>query len=344
MRKIRIAQASPTMIHANLYRDTLMLMPDEFELVGFYDPDPESVRKTLKPEVKHVPFYPTLAELLLKAKPDAVMVSTYLNDMPAWMLQVAESGANVWADKPFAVHSTHLLAVAETMKRKNLHFSCGFSWRFNPISQLIKETYDAGLLGKLYSIEIRFLTSSVAKRNPETWYMKREQSGGGILNWLGCHWFDLMRFITSAEVSKVSAIEANVSGLSIDVEDAAAVSLQFDNGMIGSLHAGYFTPGDGEISIGLRGERGWAKWEESENSVTIKSTHPTWESAPLRKFNIATAQIGGYGAEGRALMQAFAAAIRGEGSTGYSVEDAIRSLQIIEGAHNSAQTGRTVVL
>ena len=272
------------------------------------------------------------------------MVSTYLKEMPAWMLQVAEAGVSVWADKPFAVHSSQLLPVAEAVKRNKLHFSCGYSWRFHPISQLIKETYDAGLLGKPYSIEFRFITSSVARRNPNTWYMQREQSGGGILNWLGCHWFDLMRYLTSSEVSKVSAIEANVSGLSIDVEDAAAVSLQFANGMIGSLHAGYFTAGDGEVSFGLRGSEGWVRWEEAEKAVTIKSTHPSWASAPQRKFEIATANVGGYGAEGRALIQAFAAAIRGEGSSGYTVEDAIRSLQIIEAAHESSQTGRTVTL
>lgn len=344
MQKVRFAQAGVSMIHANMYRDTLMLLPDEIELVGFYDPDPDGVRKNLKPEVQNVPFYPTLEALLAEAKPDAVMVSTYLKDMPAWMTQVAEAGVHVWGEKPFALHSSQLAPLAEAVKRNNLHFSCGYSWRFHPISQLIKESYDAGLLGKPYSIEFRFVTSSVARRNPNTWYMKREQSGGGILNWLGCHWFDLMRFLTSSEVTKVSAIEANVSGQPIDVEDAAAVSLQFANGMIGSLHAGYFTAGDGEVSIGLRGAEGWAKWEEADKAVTIKSTHPTWASAPLRKFEIPTASVGGYGAEGRSQIKAFAAAIRGEGKSGYVVEDAIKSLQIIEAAHESARTGRTVEL
>jgi len=344
MRKIRVAQASVSMIHANSYRDTLMLLPDEIELVGFYDPDPESVRKNLKGDAQNVPFYPSLAALLEQAKPDAVMVSTYLKDMPSWMLQVAEAGVHVWADKPFAIHSSELLPVAEAVKRNNLHFSCGYSWRFHPISQLIKESYDAGLLGKPYSIEFRFLTSSVARRNPDTWYMKRAEAGGGILNWLGCHWLDLMRYITSSEVSKVSAIEANVSGQPIDVEDAAAVSLQFTNGMIGSLHTGYFTSGDGEISFGLRGSEGWAKWEEADKAVTIKSTHPDWAGAPKRTFQMPTAEVGGYGAEGLALIRQFAAAIRGEGSSGYTVEDAIRSLQIIEAAHESAATGQTVTL
>jgi predicted dehydrogenase len=344
VRKIRFAQASVSMIHANLYRDTLLLLPDEVELVGFYDPDPDSVRKNIKPDAQHVPFYPSLAELLEQAKPDVVMVSTYLKDMPSWMLQVAEAGVHVWADKPFAVHSSQLRPVAEAIQRNKLHFSCGYSWRFHPISQLIKETYDAGLLGTPYSIEFRFLASSVRRRNPNTWYMQRAAAGGGILNWLGCHWFDLMRYITGAEVSKVSAIEANVSGLPIDVEDAATVSLQFTNGMIGSLHTGYFTPGDSEISFGLRGSDGWAKWEESEKAVTIKSVNPAWASAPQRRFSVPTAEVGGYGAEGRALIKQLAAAIRGEGASGYTVEDAIRSLQIIEAAHESARSGRTVTL
>lgn len=348
MRKLRFAQAGVSMIHANAYRDTLMLLNDEIELVAFYDPNPDAVRSTLKPDAQDIPFYDSLTDLLEQADLDAVMVSTYLRDMPDWMLQVAEAGVNVWADKPFAIHSSKLLPVAEAVERNNLQFSCGYSWRFHPIANEIKSAYDAGLLGKPYSIDIRFITTSVLRRNPDTWYFKQAEAGGGILNWLGCHWFDLMRYLTGSEVTKVSAIEANVSGAPIDVEDAASVSLQFANGMIGTLHTGYYTAGDNEISIGLRGSEGWAKWEQAEGACTIKSSHPAWAGAPLRRFEMSTPQVAGYGAEGRALIKAFAAAIRTPnapaGSSGYKVEDAIKSLQIIEAAHESSQTGRTVTL
>ena len=272
------------------------------------------------------------------------MVSTYLKDMPSWMLQVAEAGVHVWGEKPFAVHSSQLAPVAEAVRRNNLHFSCGYTWRFHPIAQLINRTWAAGLLGKPYSIEFRFLTSSVARRNPQTWYFQREEAGGGILNWLGCHWIDLMRYLSGADVARVAAIEANVGGHDIDVEDAAAVSFGFDNGMIGSLHAGYFTSGDGEISIGLRGSQGWIKWNVDEGACTIKSEHADWSGAPTRRFEMPSAPVGGYGAEGRTSVQAFAAAIRGEGESGYTVEEIIRSLQIIEAAHESAAKGRTVTL
>jgi predicted dehydrogenase len=44
------------------------------------------------------------------------------------------------------------------------------------------------------------------------------------------------------------------------------------------------------------------------------------------------------------LLKAFAAAIRGEGSSGYSIWDAITSLRIIEAAHESARDDRAVYL
>ena len=50
------------------------------------------------------------------------MVSTYLKDMPSWMLQVAEAGVHVWGEKPYAVHSSQLEPVAEAVRRNNLHF------------------------------------------------------------------------------------------------------------------------------------------------------------------------------------------------------------------------------
>lgn len=342
MRKLRFAQAGVSAIHARMYRDTLMLMTDEIELVGLYDPDPDAVRGDLKPSVREVPLYDDLGEMLDRAKPDAVLVSAYCRDMPGWMLQVANAGIHLWAEKPFAVHSTQLAPVKEALRRNELHFSCGYTWRFHPISRLIKQTYDDGLLGKPYSIEFRFLTSSVKRRGPDTWSFKPELSGGGILNWLGCHWFDLMRFLTSSEVTKVASVEANVSGEPVEIEDAAAVSLQFANGMIGSLHAGYFTPGDGETSMGLRGSDGWATWNVEDHRCTIKSTHAAWMTSPVRTFQFPPADIGGYGPEGLLQMRTFAAAIRGEGPSGYTIDDAIRSLQIIEAAHESARSERAV--
>ncbi len=344
MTKLRIAQIGVAAIHAPMYRDSLAYLNDEVEIVGFFDPEPDSeaVRSKIKPDVAHVPFYASVGELLAQSKPDAVMVSGYCRDMPGWLLQAAEAGVHVWVDKSFAVHSDQLLPVKAAIERNNLAFSCGYSWRFDPTSQLIKQTYDAGLLGRGFAVEIRFFSGNLLGRDLSHWRFDPALSGGGILNWLGCHWVDLMRFWTGAEVTDVTAIEANVSGVPIAVEDAAFVSLRFANGMLGSLSIGNLLPSGSENTFRLFGSHGSVSWGPVEERCTIVSTTREWEAAPRRVFEIPRAKLPGYGEAGAALLRAFFGAIRGEGPSGFVIDDAIASLRVIEDAHESARMGCAV--
>ena len=344
--KVRFAQIGVAAIHAPMYRDSLVYLGDDIEIVGFYDPDPHSepVRSKIKPDVAHVPFYDTVDALLTQAKPDVVMVSGYSRDMPGWLLQAAEAGVHVWVDKPFAVHAAQLEPLKAAIERNNLVFSCGYSWRFDPTSRLIKETFGAGLLGSGFAVEIRYFGGSLVGRDLTHWMFDPALSGGGILNWLGCHWIDLMRFWTGAEVTAVTAIEANVSGAPIAVEDAALVSLAFANGMIGSLSIGNLLPSGSENTFRLFGSRGSVSWAPAEERCTIISTDRAWEAAPKRVFEFPRANLPGYGGAGAALLRAFIGAVRGEGTSGFVIDDAIASLRIIEAAHESARTGRTVRL
>ncbi|MGH2550926.1 MAG: Gfo/Idh/MocA family protein, partial [Thermomicrobiales bacterium] len=132
MTKVRFAQIGLAAIHAPKYRDSLVYLGDDIEIVGFYDPEPDSeaVRSQMKPDVAHVPMYATIEELLSASKPDAVMISGYSRDMPGWMELAANAGAHVWVDKPFATHSSQLLPVKAAIEANRLVFSCGYSWRF----------------------------------------------------------------------------------------------------------------------------------------------------------------------------------------------------------------------
>jgi predicted dehydrogenase len=344
--KLRFAQIGLDLIHAPRYRDSLVYLSDDVEIVGFYDPEPDSeaVRSRIKPDVAHVPIYATIEELLAESKPDAVMISGYARDMPGWMELAAKAGVHVWADKPFAVHSDQLIPVKQAIEANDLVFSCGYSWRFEPLSLQIKGVYDAGLLGKPLSTDARFFVSTLIGRDLDQWMFDPSLSGGGILNWLGCHWIDLMRFWTGSEIVQVSAIEANVSGVPIPVEDGASVGFRFDNGMLGNLYIGNFLPSGSEGTLGLNGSTGSVNWNIREDFCTIASTHRDWEAAPTRTFTMPKAQLPGYGAAGARLLRAFIAAIRGDGPSGYTIDDPINSLRAIEAAHESSRTGQTVRL
>ena len=212
-----------------------------------------------------------------------------------------------------------------------------------PAGQAIKRVVDDGLLGRLVSVEARWITTSVARRGPDRFYFDRAQSGGGMLNWLGCHYVDFMRWATSAEVVEVAAIAATLSSHPIDVEDVATVALRYDNGMVGSLHCAYATDRDTDQAFGLRGTLGWLTWDGAGPEVRVRSTHPSWAGAPSRVLRFEADPAPGYtGAVGVAAFRRFFAATRGEAGPVDTIEDALRVLETLDAAQEAIRTGRNV--
>ena len=79
-----------------------------------------------------------------------------------------------------------------------------------------------------------------AARISKSWFASRAQAGGGFLIWLGIHWLDLVPFISGDRIRQVCGFARNVGGQPIEVEDAAVLALQFDKGMVGTMHSGYY--------------------------------------------------------------------------------------------------------
>ena len=230
------------------------------------------------------------------------------------------------------------------MKNAGRRFSTGYIRRASAIGQAIKAMVDDGLLGRLVSMETRWITTSVAVRNPQHLIFRGERSGGGILHWLGCHWLDFMRWVSSSEVTEVAAIMDTLSGEAIDVEDTAVLSLRYDNGMLGSLHCAYATDkARDQLFFGLRGTLGWLEWEKDRNQFTVRSTHPDWATAPTRVMRFEQDPMSGYrGADGLKAVRGFLASFREAATPLFCTADALRVLQVLDAAHESARTARHV--
>ena len=212
-----------------------------------------------------------------------------------------------------------------------------------PAGQAIKRIVDDRVLGRLISVEARWITTSVARRGPASFYFDRARSGGGMLNWLGCHYLDYMCWATSAEVVEVAAIGPTLSGEPIDVEDVATVALRYDNGMVGSLHCAYATDRDTDQAFALRGSLGWLRWDGTGPQVEARSTHPSWAAAPNRVLRFEADPLPGYaGAVGVAALRRFIAATRGEAEPVDTIEDALRVLETLDAAQEAMRTGCNV--
>ncbi len=342
---VRLAHIGVAYPHGDGYIETLLLMPG-IELVALYDPDPAAARALLPPEFQGLGVYDDFDEVLRKERPEAVLI-TQPNDTTArFITQAAEAGVHVFAEKPCARTAAELMPAIEAVRKSGVRFSTGYTRRVSPAGLAIKEIIERGVLGSLVSIEASWVTTSVQSRGPDNPMFSAERNGGGILHWLGCHWLDFMRWSTSAEVSEVSAILDTLSGEQIDVEDTAAVSLRFDNGMIGSLHCTYaIDKMPHQLFFGLRGSDGWLRWDYMGGEIEVRSARADWSAGVTQVLRFETDDVGGYEmGDGVAVLRRFVESIREDRPAAMSPIDALRILEIIDAAHESSRTGRRVAV
>jgi predicted dehydrogenase len=345
-RPFRFAQLGLNNPHASGWRDCLERTPG-MELVAFCETDPAVLPAArLTDAQRALPVYGDLDALVRAARPDAVLITLPNDETAVAMQRAAEAGLHVFAEKPCARTAAELQPAAAAIRRAGVQFGTGYLRRYSAIGQAIKEMVDTGLLGRLVSIEARWIATSVSRRGPSHYVFQRDRSGGGMLHWLGCHWLDFMRWTTSSEVTSVAAILETRSDEPIDVEDVAAVALGYDNGMVGSLHVAYVTDESADqLYFGLRGTLGWVRWERSGPEVELHSAHPAWATAPTRTLRVSGAQNAGYGdGQGQAALRNFVAAARGEAKPVFSVDDALRILEVLDAAQRSGASGERVRL
>jgi predicted dehydrogenase len=295
-----------------------------------------------------------LGELL--ARPDLhFAIAALRNDLgPDVFVRVLEVGTHLMAEKPIGRTAADTARVLEVAERTGTRLGVCYQNRALPAVQLMRRTVADGLIGDLTSVEMRMITTRVAARNPGSWLFDRERAGGGILTWLGCHYLDMMRYVTGDEIVSVSAEIATRSGEEIDVEDIAVLSLRFRSGAVGSLHAGYLmalsgggyhNPAGYDSYGGFNGRLGRITWssDSSPTEVSIESIHPDWAGAPQRTFDLPLADSPAYGGvSGEQFLRDFIRATQGDGEPMAVGSDALQVARIIDAAYESSRTGRRV--
>ncbi|MGH2561683.1 MAG: Gfo/Idh/MocA family protein [Thermomicrobiales bacterium] len=341
-KQIRIAQLGVAQPHAAGYRATMRLMP-EVVLVAGYDLDLGAARGELQREGVAYRLYDDVAALLEAERPEAVIICLPPALTPSAIALAADAGCHVLAEKPCACTADGFLPAMAAIERAGVQFATGYLRRASPIAREMKKIAAGGQLGRLTSAEISMATTCVSRRNPDHWLFRREMSGGGILHWLGCHWIDLLWFVTEREVVAVGAMLDTLSGEAIDVEDTAVVTLRDASGMLATLNCAYvLDQGPDQIAINLRGTLGWLAWDGVGPELRVRSTHPDWATAPTRTLRFEPDPVGGYGgAMGIHVLRRFIASCRDGTPPLFTPADALR---VLDAAEESSRTGRLVEL
>jgi len=316
----------------------------EIRRVTLWDDDPAAVRKNAAlPRCSKTEIVTGDLDTAI-ARCDFAIVCVRHDKASAVARRVVAAGKHLLPEKPVGLTSAEILAVQRAAARAGVVASVLYPRRVHPCAVAMCRHAESGELGPLLSLEARFLATQVRFRAPRSWLFRRRESGGGILLWLGCHYLDLLQYVSGDEITGVAACLTTRSGERIDVEDSAALALEFRSGAVGTFHAGYalafsgsgyLNPAGYDAYLALNGRAGRVVWPGVAPRLRVELPSGVGE----KKFRLR--ETSSYaGAYGEIFLRQFLAAVRGEGEPPATLDDALRTSRVIEAAELSARTGR----
>lgn len=306
--------------HARVLRET-----EGIDLVAIADPggDPHNAAGNLEvlPDI----------EALIEQKLDIAIVAVPTAFHEGAALKLAAAGVHTLVEKPIAHSVAAGRRMADAFAAKGLVGAVGHVERFNPALQEMRRRLERGELGKVYQI---------ATRRQSTFPSRIADVGVG--KDLASHDIDLTSWVAQSEYETVFAQIAHQSGR--EFEDMIAITGRLANGVIVNHLVNWLSPMKERVTM-VTGERGAFIADTATGDLTFyaNGTIPLeWESM-LAFRGVSEGDIIRFSfAKREPLMvehEAFRDAVLGLPNQVVTMEQGLRTLEVIEGALSSASIG-----
>ena len=226
MEKIRVAQIGTSHnSHGHQIWRSMVKQSDIFEVVGYALPENE--REKFPKEMMVFEGYRemTVEEILADPTIEAVTVETEEIYLTKYAQMVADAGKHLHMEKPGSQDHKAFEELVSVLKEKQLVFSTGYMYRFNPIVQRTLERIRNGELGRIYSVEAHM--SCKHKARVREWL---EVFEGGMMFFLGCHLIDLIYQI-QGEPLEVIPLNCSTGIDDIHTQDFGMAVLKYADGV-----------------------------------------------------------------------------------------------------------------
>ena len=224
-------------------------------------------------------------------------------------ISAAQAGKHILCEKPLGRTAEESKQMLDAVGQAGVKHMVAFNYRFIPAVIQARDLIQSGALGKIYHFRAVYPQEWIMPHYNQSmiWRLRKKIAGSGALGDLGAHIIDLGRFLVG-EMMSVSAMTRTFvterplddgSGRgTVDVDDAFAAVVEFENGALGTLEATRFAGGSkNHQNWEVNGERGsirfnlermneldvfWVDEEPKEtqgfhNVLITEGHHPWWE-------------------------------------------------------------------
>lgn len=342
---VRISLAGVGLI-GRRHADIIQALPREVELESIVDPS--DVGRSFA-ESMSVPWYPSLAEMFSVNRPDGAILATPNQVHLENGLECVAANCAMLVEKPIAPTGAAARRLVDAAAAAGVPILVGHHRRHNTLIRRARAVINEGRLGRIVAVHGIFWMAKPDDYFAPEW---RRKKGAGPILVNAIHDIDLMRFLCG-EIHSVQAITSNaIRGF--ETEDTAAILIRFESGAVGtfSLSDAVTAPWSWEMTTGenpdfARVSQSCYMFGGTKASLSIPDMriwdhgeNGSWKS-PIR----ATSTPGHDNNDPLvAQISHFANVIRGREEPLVSGEDAMKSLCVIEAIHDSAASGKAVLL
>jgi predicted dehydrogenase len=280
-------------------------------------------------------------DLLASAEVDAVVICLPTGMHAAAAIEALDAGKHVYLEKPVAINLDEGQRVLDAWRRSGKIGMTGFNFRFHPLHRRVKQMLQSGAIGRVGCVRSTFCASP----RPMPQWKQRRADGGGVLLDLASHHIDLARFFFDREVETVHASVQSIRS----EQDTATVKLQLTDGpVVQSTHSMIVDDVDGWEFYGegkrLILDRYAGRVEVLQHDRPRKGPGAAVNAASQSLTAVKNALRPPGEPSFREALHAFIDATR----TGKPIEPDLatgyRSLQVVDAAERSAESGTVIRL
>jgi predicted dehydrogenase len=290
---------------------------------------------------------------------------------------LAAAGKHIWVEKPVGLSAADARAVADAVRTAGVQGAVGFNYRNAPAVETAREMIADGALGPVTHARFRLFSDYAA--HPEgalTWRYERARGGSGVLGDLAGHGADLVRFLLGeidelvadtavfvpqrARPSTVTAGHTRATGGElgpVENEDYVSGQLRLASGARVVLEASRVAVGEqNAYGFEIHGTRGALFWDfrrlgelgvavgDAYQDQAVSTVYVGPGRGEYAAFQPGSANAMGF--DDLKVIEAYRFLRSIEEGTPYgtTLDDAVRSAEVLDAMTESARTRRWVRL